>query len=144
MSRRETIRDQLEKVRRLGGELDPTTGMLRKSRAQLKAHYSKITLFTLFVSDENTWLLRPHVIESKEEPRTPHEWHEWLRDHYTTRSRPDGLPGMLTQILDGISARTGDKHWRVYRVVGWVPHDRSSIIHASTRARGNKTKRSRR
>lgn len=132
--RRDTIGAQLDRIKRLGRKHDPATGMLYTKKSDLKGAWNEITLFTLFVSDENTFLIRPHVF-AKREPKTAPQWHEWFREHYGTICREGILPGMAN--------RTG-KFWRVYRVIGWVPGAHSRSTNPPPRGKGNKTKRSRR
>lgn len=143
--RRDTIRDQLERIRTLAGTVNESTGKLERagSRASADTLYKKVTLFALFVSDEETFLIRPHIFNSND-GRTAREWFAWFREHYTTARPDNGEPGILTNILGGISRRTGDKHWRVARIIGWAPNDRSSIIHSAQSKTRNKTKHKRR
>ena len=144
--RRDTIKDQLERIARLAGTVDERTGMLGfpgERRAPASKLYKKVTLFALFVSDENTFLIRPHIFNSND-GRSETEWHSWFRANYTTKRPDDGEPGILRNILDGISRRTGDKQWRIARVIGWAPNDRSGVIHSEKSKTRNKAKRKRR
>lgn len=147
--RRDTIRDQLERIARLAGYVDERTGRLRQpgaARGNPSTLIRQVTLFALFVSDAEppTFLIRPHVFNSRD-GRTEKEWFAWFRKHYTTERPSDGEPGLLANILAGISRRSGgEKHWRVSRIIGWVPDDRSSIIRSEKSKTRNKTKHKRR
>jgi hypothetical protein len=113
---RETIRDQLLRVKRIGGKRDTATGLLYHNAAQKKKRSDAITLFGLFVSDAGTFMVRPHVFRSKE-PRSPRQWNEYLSDNYGTILRESILPGMAN--------RTDGKQWRLYRPIGWIPRSYS-------------------
>jgi hypothetical protein len=114
-----------------------------KSASQKKLH-KKVTLFALFVSDTETFLIRPHVFNSND-GRNAAGWNAWFRKNYSTERPSDGEPGILTNILDGISARSsGEKHWRVARIIGWAPNDRSRIIRSAKPKARHKTKQKRR
>lgn len=144
--RRDTIRDQLERIARLAGYVDKRTGRLRKpgaSRGNPAQRFRTVTLFALFVSNEGTFLVRPHVFNSRD-GRTEKEWFAWFRKHYTTERPADGEPGLLRNILDGLSRRSGgEKLWRVARIIGWAPDDRSAIIRSEKSKTRHKTKHKR-
>lgn len=145
--RRDTIRDQLERIARLAGYVDTRTGRLKHAGAKREPAsklYKKVTLFALFVSDEETFLIRPHIFNSND-GRTEADWFAWFRENYTSKRPSDGEPGILQNILDGISRRSGgEKHWRVSRIIGWAPNDRSSIIRSEKSKTRNQAKRKRR
>ena len=145
--RRDTIRDQLERIAKLAGYVNTRTGRLEHSGAKREPAsklFKKVTLFALFVSDEETFLIRPHIFASND-GRTAEGWSAWFKKNYTTERPKDGIPGILQNILDGISRRSGgDKHWAIARIVGWVPNDRSSIIRSEKLAARNKSKHKRR
>jgi len=141
--RRETIKEQLDNIARLAGSVDVRTGKLG-ARAPASKLYKKITLFALFVSDEETFLIRPHIFTSND-GRNAVDWFAWFKKNYTTERTKDDRPGILQNILDGISRRSGgEKHWRISRIIGWAPNDRSRIIHSEKPAKRNKAKHSRR
>ena len=141
--RRETIGAQIKRIKRIAKNRDDASGMLFNMRRQLTMKRKKITLIGLFVSDEDTFLIRPHLFESNT-PRNASEWGDWLAEHYTAKPDPENtrLP-ILTNILDGMQNRTG-KQWRLYRIIGWLPDDRTRIIRAKTHTERNKTKSQRR
>ena len=136
--RKQTIKQQLDQIRRAFKQRDDATGMLYNTRAQLRRKMKKVTLWGMFVSDENTFLIRPHIFEAKE-GRNAVEWEQWFAEHYTTVQGEDNRTPILTNILDGMENRTG-KQWRLYRVIGWAADDNSRVIRAKTRKKRNKTK----
>lgn len=141
--RKETIGAQIKRIQRIAKKRDNVSGMLYNTKRQLSTKRKKITLIGIFVSDEDTFLIRPHLIESNT-PRNASEWGAWLSEHYraVARTGEDRIP-MLTNILDGMENRTG-KQWRLYRIIGWLPDDSTRIIRAKTRTERNKTKSQRR
>lgn len=106
-------------------------GQLYRDSAQLKKRHSKATLFTLFLSEDNTHLLRPHVFK-KSEPMTAAGWHEWFSDHLKEIQEKFVLPGL------GI--RTG-KAWGVQKIIGWIGGDvKHQFDDSALSTRRNKTK----
>jgi hypothetical protein len=133
--RKESVGQQIRRILRASGKLDTRTGMLYQKREQLTRHYHAVTMFALFVSDEETFLLRPHVFESIKTKRNALAWRAWFKKNYGKILRENILPGM--------GNRT-DKQWRLYRIIGWVPgakNDRHGSSNSSARKPRNKTKR---
>lgn len=141
--RKETIGAQIKRIRRIARKRDLATGMLYNNKRQLTTKRKKITLIGIFVSDENTFLIRPHLFESGTS-RNAAQWGAWLRENYSAKPDPDStrLP-ILTNILSGMENRTG-KQWRLYRIIGWLPDDSKRIVRAKTLSTRNKTKSQRR
>lgn len=135
--RRETIGAQIRRIQKLRPNRDEATGMLYKTRRELATKRKKITLIGLFVSDDNTFLIRPHLFESKT-ARNAREWEQWFSEHYSVTG-PNGEVGILGNILSGMENRTG-KQWRLYRIIGWLPDDSTRLVRAKTRSQRNKTK----
>ena len=137
--RKETIGAQIKRIQRVAKFRDNATGMLYNTKSQLSTKRKKITLIGLFVSDEDTFLIRPHLFESKL-ARNAREWESWLSEHYRAayRSGDIHIP-ILQAILGGMENRTG-KQWRLYRLIGWLPDDSTRIVRAKTRRTRNKTK----
>lgn len=131
--RRETIGAQIKRILRLRPNRDEATGMLYKTRRELVTKRKKVTLAGLFVSDENTFLIRPHLFNSKT-GRNAVEWERWFSVHYGD---------ILPTILEGMEGRTG-KQWRLYRILGWLPDDNTRIIRTKTHTKRNKNKQKRR
>lgn len=129
--KKETVGAKIARVRAAYKHRDRSTGQLYNRKTELEKAWIAVTLWSLFVSDENTFLLRPHVFRSRES-RNPVEWNEWLREHYGGIFRNSILPGMFN--------RTG-KHWRLYRVIGWTPDDNIRLIRAKVSKKRHKTKR---
>lgn len=127
--RKETIGAQIRRIQSIAKHRDEATGMLYNTRRQLQTKRKQITLIGLFVSDENTFLIRPHLFESKT-ARNAQQWEAWLAGHYGE---------ILPNILDGMENRT-EKQWRLYRIIGWLPDDSSRLVRTATRKKRNKTK----
>lgn len=141
--RKETIRQQIQRIRMAYKKRDISTGQLYNTEAQRKRSYKKITLIGMFVSDENTFLIRPHVFE-KNDAMSPRQWEAWFSRHYNAEpEQENGHPGVLFQILDGMENRTG-KQWRLYRIIGWVAGDNTGLVRSRARKARNKTEPSRR
>ena len=140
--RKETIGAQVKRVQRIAKRRDNATGMLYNSPGQLVTRRKKITLLGIFVSDEDTFLIRPHLFKS-DNPRNAVEWERWLSKHYTVEVDDDDIGGILGNILSGMENRTG-KQWRLYRLIGWLPDDSTRIVRAKTRRERNKIKSQRR
>jgi len=127
--RRESIGTQIKRIQKLRPNRDAATGMLYKQRRELAVRRKKVTLVGMFVSDENTFLVRPHLFESHT-ARNATEWTAWFQKKYGE---------ILPNILEGMENRTG-KQWRLYRIIGWLPDDSTRIVRAKTRRSRNKTK----
>ena len=137
--RKETIGAQINRIQRVAKFRDNATGMLYNTKSQLSVKHKKITLIGLFVSDEDTFLIRPHLFESKV-AYNAREWESWLSEHYRVADRSDDIRiPILQAILEGMENRTG-KQWRLYRLIGWLPDDSTRIVRAKTRRTRNKTK----
>ncbi len=129
--RKDTIGAQIRRIMATHTKLDKATGMLYNSRRELAVKRKKITMLGLFVSDEGTFLVRPHLFRRLEKLDAA-GWNDWLNENYGTILRERLLPGM--------GNRTG-KNWRLYRIIGWVANDNTGLRHTKTRSRRNKTKR---
>lgn len=103
------LRAKLEAIRTLSPNRS-AFGQLYKEKSETQGRWRKVTLWTLFESSEDTHLLRPHVFESKREPRDARAWDEWFRRNLTEIQSK--------VIVPGINQRT-DKIWRVQRILGW-------------------------
>jgi hypothetical protein len=126
---------------------DEATRMLYlHSRTELRLKHRAVLLYTLFVSDRATYLLRPHLFKVRTKPprapgRTAEEWADWFRDNYGDILR--------NNILEGMSARTGGKSWRVYTVIGFHAikvggrRERAKPRNSKVHTRRHKTKRAR-
>lgn len=125
--------DKLANIRRAHPNISPQ-GQLYKARTETKQRYSRVTLWTLFVSNENTHLLRNHVFD-KSRPFTPQEWSDWFADNLSDIHK--------NAVLPGIAVRT-NKQWTVERILGWVGDaEHTSADSVSHRTR-HKTKGKRR
>jgi hypothetical protein len=98
--------------------------------AELKKSYKRVTLYTLFVSTENTHLLRNHLFEAKR-ARSGKQWAEWFREHLREVHENGVLPG--------IALRTG-KTWAVAQIIGWIGNAKHTIDNTKVVKRRNKTK----
>jgi hypothetical protein len=127
------LKEQLDNIRRVYPRRN-RYGQLTPDRSGSKA-WKRVTLFTLFVSGENTHLIRPHAF-TKNRPMNAWQWAHW----FSTNLREVYENG----ILPGIGIRTG-KQWVVQRVIGWAAKDVESIIRNPKVAhRRNKAKKARR
>ena len=109
-----TVGDKLRSVRNLAPLGPSPLGQIYSAKADLKRSYERITFWTLFRSDENTHLVRPHVFVKKK-PYTPAQWYAWLGNNLDKIQRENVLPG--------INRRTG-KTYFVERKLGWIGHAR--------------------
>lgn len=133
--RRETIGKQIRRIKAAFKMRDEATGWFINSRAMLTVKRKKITLLGLFVSDNNTFLLRPHLFETKKQGRTAAQWDAWLAENYGEILRENIIPGM--------DRRTG-KQWRLSSIVGVLPNDRTGFANPKVAVQRNKKKRARR
>lgn len=85
-------------------------GQLYRTERETKRRYKRITLHTLFISEENTHLLRDHEFTSAT-AKSPSEWNAYLGEKLADIHR--------NSILPGLAVRTG-KAWSVQRIIGWV------------------------
>lgn len=108
-------------------------GQLYQSKAETTGAYKRITLHTLFKSDEGTHLLRPHVF-NKKTPMNAAQWHAWLAENLTAIHKDAVLPG--------IAIRTS-KSWAVERILGWTADVKHKPRNPPVDRRRNKAKRKR-
>jgi hypothetical protein len=111
------LKEEIERLRRIAPLTDKRTGQLYAKAVRgtdpRRASYKKITLYTLFVSDEKDMMIRPHIFKKKE-PKTPAGWRAWLADNVDTI--------MTRDVLGGLARVTGDlsKQWAVVEYIGWI------------------------
>lgn len=129
--RKETIGQQLQRIQRLRLRFDLSTGMMYNKPADLTRRRKAITMIGLFVSDESTFLIRPHLFKTEKRGKNAREWDAWLAEHYGKILRDSILPNM--------EVRTG-KQWRLYRIVGWVANDNTRSIRAKIHQKRDKKK----
>lgn len=108
------ISEKLEMIRRLVPKGPTEFGQLYAAKEDTQRTYERITLHTIFKSDENTHMIRPHVFVAKK-ARTAEEWHVWLSTHVDEIQRGP--------VLSGLNARTG-KQYFIFKIIGWVGHAR--------------------
>ena len=130
--RKDTIKQQIQRIRAAFPKRNLSTGQIYNHGNEQRGKFKTITLYSVFVSDEGTFLVRPHVFRSAD-PRTASDWEEYLSEEYGN---------ILPRILDGMEARTG-KQWRNYRIIGWTKNDTSQLKDSPTRTRRNKTTKKR-
>lgn len=129
-----TIRQQVDRLLR-GRKRDESTGLIYSKASQKKGRWNAISLHAIFVSDENTYLVREHVFRSSE-LRSAKEWEAWLSDNYNAHDET----AIMRRILAGMANRTG-KFWRLWRVIGWTPNVNPRLADSKARTPRNKTKR---
>jgi hypothetical protein len=127
------LRDKLDRIRKLYPKGPTSNGQLYSGslREAESGRWKKVTLYTLFISDENTHLLRPHVFDSQR-ARSASQWSAWfaknLRDIH------------VKAVLPGIGVRT-NKSWAVKQILGWAPlHAKHKSNHSRVAKQRNKTK----
>lgn len=125
--RKDTIKAQVLRVQNAFPNLNEDTSQRYKHGNEQRGRWEEITLWSLFVSDEGTFLFRPHVFRHKP-ALTAAEWKDWLDENFGK---------ILPRVLDGMEART-DKQWRVYRTMGYTKNDTSQLKSRQPRSRGNK------
>jgi hypothetical protein len=109
------LKDKIAKLRRAVPK-HTASGQLYAKIIETRRLYTRVTLYTLFVSNENTHMLRDHVFNCID-PRTPKQWAEWFTEHLQDIHRQAVLPG--------IAVRT-NKQWAVQRIIGWVGNAKHS------------------
>lgn len=119
------VREKLEQIRRLAPKGPSEFGQIYAARDELNRAYERVTFWTIFKSDENTHLIRPHVFVAKR-ARTPVEWHAWFSRNLDEIQRGP--------VLTGLNNRTG-KQYFIFKKLGWIGHARKF---ANTSAVGRK------
>lgn len=107
------VSEKLDNLRRITPLGPSEFGQLYSAAADLTRSYKRISVWTIFRSDKNTHLIRPHVFESKKKARTPLEWNAWLARNLDEIQRKD--------VLGGLKRRTGRTYF-IYKRLGWVGH----------------------
>lgn len=128
------LRDKLDRLRRAVPKGPTKYGQLYAVASETKQRYKQVTLHTLFISEENTHLLRPHVFK-KDEAMTPAQWHDWFSQKLEEIHK--------TAVLPGIAIRT-NKSWAVERILGWTGNVKHKSDSSAARSKRNQTKRQRR
>lgn len=114
----QTIGDRIDSIRRLYPRGPNRYGQLYRTQVNARRMFRKVTLYTLFVSEDSSYLIRDHLFESKKQKRSPQQWSEWFGRNLTEIHQKGVLPGM--------SLRTGGKAWSVLKIIGWVGDARTS------------------
>lgn len=111
-------------------------GQLYKDRKQTSMRFRRVTLWTLFISDDGEHMLRPHVFE-KREPHSADWWHAWFSSHLR-EIHSEG-------ILPGLAIRTDlSKQWGVKQILGWIGNAKYASRDSAVRSGRNKTQPKRR
>ncbi len=126
------LKDRLAKLQKASPNCSKN-GQLYKEVSETKYAYSRVKLFTLFRSEENTLMLRPHVF-IKKKPMLPAEWSAWFGEHLKEIQR--------LAVLPGLGVRTS-KSWGVQRVIGWVGDAKYKSRNTAMDSRRDKAKRKR-
>lgn len=109
-------------------------GQLYKHKSETLQSYASVTLWTLFVSSENTHLLRDHVFR-KSRPFNAAEWSQWFSENLADIHK--------NAVLPGIAVRT-NKQWTVQRILGWVGDAEYAAEDSSAYRKRHKAKNKRR
>jgi hypothetical protein len=111
-------------------------GQLYRDISQTRVRYKRVWFWTLYVSDENTHMVRKHLFK-KDNAMSPKEWHAWFARNMDKIQR--------SAVLPGLAIRTDlSKQWAVARYIGWVGDAKHATRHTAARRTRNKTKSSRR
>lgn len=149
---------KLERLKRIAPKGPTSFGQFYAVIADTRKSYKKITLYTMFRSDENDVMIRDHIFDRKRsEAKTPQEWSQWfaknvpLDDLNPTRDLMPRLTVIQKRaILPGLRTKTGILSWRVERILGWIGSGtgrkkRKRVVrksrHTKVGRRGNKTQR---
>jgi len=103
-------------------------GQLHKDKSETLGAWKRVNFHTLFISSENTHLIRSHVFQS-DHKRTAEEWAAWFGEHLSRIHSQSVLPGL--------ALRTG-KQWSVEQLLGWVPDVKHKSTSAAVGSRRNK------
>jgi hypothetical protein len=128
------LKQKLESLRRVA-PYSTRYGQLYRDKRETQLRYRRVTLWTLFVSDENEHMIRDHAFE-KREAMTAREWHVWFSKHLEKIQRESVLPG--------IGIRTGLKAWAVQQVIGWTGDAKHASRNPPLDRKRHKAKRQRR
>jgi hypothetical protein len=127
------LRDKLDRIRKLYPKGPTPQGQIYSGKLT-RGSFRKVTLYTLFKSDENTHLLRPHIFESGKRARSAAQW----SDFFSTNLKDIHI----NAVLPGIGIRT-DKSWTVARILGWSAGDAQRWVdHPRMAGKRHKTKSS--
>lgn len=124
------LREKIERLRRAAPNAS-AYGQLYKEKSETSKGYKRVTLYTLFQSEEQTHLIKNHVFDAKEY-RTPKMWAAWFSENLSSVHR--------NAVLPGIAVRTG-KSWAVLKILGWVGHAEYSSKNSQVAGKRNKAKR---
>lgn len=124
------LRDKLDRIRKQYPKGPTPYGQIYSGKLEPKRRFKRVTLYTLFVSDEGTHLLRPHVFQS-ERVRTSQGWAQWFTDHLTDIH--------IKAVLPGIGIRTS-KSWAVKQILGWAAYAKHGTRNSRVVKQRNKAK----
>lgn len=111
-------------------------GQLYRDSVDTTKAYKRVTLYTLFVSDDNEHMLRPHIFK-KQEAMTPAQWYAWFQKHLEKIHRE--------AILPALSVRTDlSKPWAVQSIIGWKGDAKYASRNPKARASRHSSQQSRR
>lgn len=126
------LRDKLDRIRKQYPKGPTANGQIYKGIRPAKS-FKRVTLYTLFVSDEGTHLLRPHIFESQRS-RNAEAWARWFAGHLRDIH--------IKAVLPGIGIRTS-KSWAVKQILGWSANVKHAANNSRVAKRRHKTKSSR-
>lgn len=109
------IREKLELIQRATPNRS-AYGQLYKNKSELVGSWGRVTLWCVFVSSDDTHLVRNHLFDTLPKHRDAEQWHQWFTLHLSKIHRDS--------VLRGLRIRTG-RDWSVHRILGWVA-DQSS------------------
>lgn len=123
-------------------------GQLYSNVKQTRLRYSRVTLITLFRSDENTHLIRDHVFDKSGEKEFEGRTHKIKARYMSAKEWAEWFAANLEAIhvrsvLPGIALRTS-KHWQVERIIGWIGDAKYTAPHTKLARKRHKAKSQRR
>ncbi len=113
-----TVGDKLRDLRALVPLGPSPLGQLYSAPGDLTRKYQSVTLWTIFRSDQNTHLIRPHKFISRKKARTSQQWRDWFAANIDDIQRK--------YVLSGLNDRTGRTYF-IYKKLGWIGHARKFI-----------------
>src|SRR5262245_19074027 len=90
--RKMKLSDKLDRIRKASPNRS-AFGQLYKTEGETRKRFKRVTLYTLFLSDEATHLMRNHVFDSNES-RTAEQWSDWFGENLRRIHESGVLPGL--------------------------------------------------
>lgn len=122
------LRDHLALLKKIAPK-HTKHGQLYSNKKQTRGRITHVVLYTIFVSENGNFLLRPHVF-SKKRPLSGAEWAAWFKSNLHAIQK--------STILPAIERRTGGQEfWSVWRIVGWVAGAEPIVVDTGLSTQGD-------